>query len=206
VISALGALRAGAARILGRPVTDAETDLFRKYLTLLLKWQKIHRFVGSDDPEWIVRRLLLDSLLFLRVLPADARHVLDVGSGAGIPGIPLKLVRPALSLTMVESRRRRASFLTTVVRELDLTDARVIADRLEAVMSELGDRFDAVVARCAGDLSAILEVGSRIVRPGGGVVVVSGPPEERPLSIGGWIAVDGLRQGEIRRFAVYVRP
>ena len=70
-----------------------------------------HRIIGSTEPDWIVEGLLLDSLLFLRVLSPDVQSILDFGAGAGLPGIPIKIVRPEIELTLLEARRRRASFL-----------------------------------------------------------------------------------------------
>jgi 16S rRNA (guanine527-N7)-methyltransferase len=170
----------------------------------LVKWQGVHRLLGSGEPKWIVQRIFLDSLLFRRVLPAWARDVLDAGSGAGVPGIPLKLVDPGLQLTMVESRQRRASFLSAAIRELSLSETQVIAHRLETVVRESPDRFDAVVARCAGDVGFLFGIGAHLVRPGG-VVIASGPPKEHPLPAGRWVTAPGLTPGEIRRFAVFVR-
>ena len=200
----LTALRAGALRILGRELTDTEADKFCKYLNILIKWQKIHRLVGSSEPSWIVDRIFLDSLLFLRALPSGARKILDVGSGAGVPGLPLKLVIPDLRLTMVESRQRRASFLFTVVRELALPDVRVIPRRLESIVREDADHFEAIVARCAGDVAYLFGLGAHLVERGG-MVIASGPLEEYQLPIGAWITVPGVKRGETRRFAIYRR-
>jgi 16S rRNA (guanine527-N7)-methyltransferase len=203
--TALEALRGGGRKILGRDLTDSEVQQFDKYLNILRKWQTVHRLIGSDEPLWIVNRVVLDSLLFRRVLPADARDVLDAGSGAGIPAIPLKLVQPELRLTMVESRQRRASFLAAAIRELSLSETRLIAGRLEGVVRESSDQFDAVVARCAGDVGYLFGLGAHLVRPGG-VVIASGPPKEHPLPAGQWVTVPGANPGETRRFAVYRRP
>jgi 16S rRNA (guanine527-N7)-methyltransferase len=170
----------------------------------LLKWQKIHRLVGSAEPRWIVENLFLDSLLFLRVLPGDVSTVADLGSGAGLPGVPISIVRPNLSMALIESRERRASFLSTVARELGLDGLRVVNARGETVGNDLAGRFDAVVVRCAGKLAGVLAAAQPLVRPGGGVVVASGPPERRPLPEGGqWVEVDGLRPGAPRRFAIF---
>jgi 16S rRNA (guanine527-N7)-methyltransferase len=171
----------------------------------LQKWQRVHRLIGSDEPIWIVQRVFLDSLLFRRVLPVEARQVLDAGSGAGIPGIPLKLVEPDLRLTMVESRQRRVSFLSGAIRELLLSRTHLVAGRLEALVREAPDQFDAVVARCAGDVGYLFGIGAHLVRPGG-VVIASGPPREHPLPAGQWVTVSGVNPGETRRFAVYHRP
>ena len=200
----LSALRVGARRILDRSLTATEVAKFHKYWNILIKWHRIHRLLGSTEPGWIVDRIFLDSLLFLRVLPPDAKEILDVGSGAGIPGIPLKIVVPDLRLTMIESKQRRASFLSTAARELSLRDVRVISARLESIVCEAADQFDAVVARCAGDVGFLFGLGARLIRPGG-VVIASGPPEEHPLTVGEWMTTPGVRPGEVRRFAVYRR-
>lgn len=202
--SELPGLRVGARRILRRDLTEAEVDQFSNYLNLLLKWQNVHRLLGSSKPSWIVDRIFLDSLLFLRVLPFGTREILDVGSGAGVPGIPLKLVIPDLRLTMVESRQRRVSFLSTAVRELSLRDVKVIPDRLESIVCTASDRFDAVVARCAGDVGYLFGLSAHLARPGG-VVIASGPPQEHRLPVGEWITTPGVKPGETRRFAVYHR-
>lgn len=198
-------LAAGGAAILGRALTSRERDQFDRYLELLIKWQKAHRLVGSADPVWIVEHLFLDSLLFLRLLPSDTRALLDLGSGAGLPGLPIKIVRSEVELTLVESRRRRASFLSTAVRELALKGARVVPHRVEEKLEELEGRFDAVVMRCAGDPGYMIPIAERLVVPKG-LVIGSGPPRARTLTHGDWTTVRGVAPGTTRRFAIYRRP
>jgi len=193
----------GAHEILHRPLTRLEFTRLTKYLDLLLKWQKSQRLVGSTEPGWIVENLLLDSLLFLPVLPFPLRTLLDLGSGAGLPGIPLKIVLNEVQLVLVESRRKRVSFLASVIRELGLEHARVVGRRVEDAMDELEGGFDAVVMRCVGDPGDLLPVASRLVVRPGGVVVASGPPKPRPLPIGDWVTVDAGRGRPVRRFAVF---
>ena len=178
----------GAAEILGRALTDPEQALLANYLNLLMKWQKTQRLVGSSEPAWIVDNVILDSLLFTRLLPAGVRDVIDVGSGAGVPGIPLKVVRGSLSMTLLEARQKRASFLATAVRELGLVGCRVANERLEELQATTGGRFDAAVARCAGDPLDLLRGVLPLMRPGG-IVVASGPPEPRDVDRGAWQAV-----------------
>src|SRR5262245_66447058 len=88
---------------------------------LLIKWQSAHRLVGSAEPLWIVEHLFLDSLLFFKVLPSSARVLADLGSGAGLPDLPLRTVRQDLGVTQHASRRRRATFRMTADRTLPLT-------------------------------------------------------------------------------------
>ena len=202
---ALDVLTSGADVILGRPLSEAETDKFAKYLNLLSKWNRSQRLVGSADPQWIIKRLFLDSLLFLRVLPPEARQVLDLGSGAGLPGIPLKIVRDDACVTLLEARRKRASFLSTVVRELGLRDIRVVNARLDEVAEDLAGQFDAVVMRCAGKFGDLAAPAAKLLGPGG-LIVASGPPSTGPLALGEWVNVRIDEYGAPRRFAVYRLP
>ena len=197
-------LSRGAARILGRALTDLETDRFSKYLELLLKWQKTVRLVGRASPGWIVENLFLDSLLFLRALPQSFTSLLDLGAGAGLPGIPIEIVRPETELVLMEARQRRASFLSTAVRELGLSNAEVVNARAEDVVDRLSNRFDAVVMRCAGKTEALIPLATRFANHVG-CVVVSGPPSRAQSAAGDWIEVAGLpevRAGAPRRFRV----
>ncbi|HXG04998.1 MAG TPA: 16S rRNA (guanine(527)-N(7))-methyltransferase RsmG [Candidatus Binatia bacterium] len=163
---------------------------FARYLELLIDWNRVHRLVGTADPAWIVEKLFLDSLLFVELLPRDAGRIADLGSGAGIPGVPLKIVLPELHVALVESRRKRASFLRTVAREMGLRDVEVVNERIPGVVGWPDRPFDAVVARCAGDPAAIARAGVGLVRPGGPVIIAASPTP-RPGQPGRWVQVRG---------------
>jgi len=199
---ALELLLERAAPILGRSLSLEESSLFSKYLELLLKWQRVHRLVGSSRPEWIVENLFLDSLLFLRVLPHDVTSVVDIGSGAGFPGIPIKIVRSSIEVSLVESRERRGSFLSTVIRECGLQLTSVFVGRAEEVPSSMLRAFGAAIARCAGDPAELRPIASRLVRVGG-LTIFSGPPTRTSGTCGEWVEVEGIRPGSVRRFLVY---
>jgi 16S rRNA (guanine527-N7)-methyltransferase len=195
------ALAAGAERIAGLRLTEQQRESFRKYLKLIEKWQRVQRLVGSTDPAWLVEHLFLDSLLFLRLLPPRARRVADLGSGAGVPGIPIAIVRPDIDLTLIEARQRRVSFLSAAVRELGLAHTRVVEGRAEWLAGQIGGTFDAVLIRCAGGLEEVLPSAVGLTAAGG-VVVASGPPKERPVQIGQWVEVQGIDPSSTRRFLV----
>ena len=127
------------------------------------------------SPREIVHGLFLDSLLFLRVLPPRPLKVVDIGAGSGIPGLPIRLADPAVSLTLIEAKRKRVSFLLAACRELNLSDVEVLEGRAERLVEEapeIAGSFDAAVARAVGDL---LPLACRYLRPGG-VVVLGGSP------------------------------
>jgi 16S rRNA (guanine527-N7)-methyltransferase len=195
----------GAERIVGRPPDDEQLGQFIKYLNLLVKWQYTSRMVGSSEPRWLVDNLILDSLLFLRVVPDGARSLLDFGSGAGVPGVPLRIIRPSLQTTLLESRRRRASFLKAVVRDVPLPGT-VVIDRPAAEAIQGFDRpVDVVVMRCAGSLDDVLPLAEKFVAPGG-LVAASGPPTLARRSGVEWLEVPGIVPGTTRRFALHRRP
>jgi 16S rRNA (guanine527-N7)-methyltransferase len=198
----LDALAAGGAEIVGRPLTALELESFDQYLKLLQKWSRSQRLIGSTDAAWIVENLFLDSLLFLRVLPTKLAAVADVGSGAGLPGIPIKIVRPEVRMTLIESRSKRASFLSAAVRELRLQAIEVVISRAEEVARDRAGEFDAVVMRCAGEFSRLARAIAGLVRPGG-VLAASGPSEPRLLELGDWVSVPGVHKGQVRRFVRY---
>lgn len=126
----------------------------------------------------IVRGLFLDSLLFLSVLPPRPLRLVDIGAGSGIPGLPLRIADPAISLTLIEAKRKRVSFLLTACRELNLPDVSVVEGRAEDLLGAdpaLVQGFDAVVARAVGSEARLLPVALRYLRPGGTVVLAGSP-------------------------------
>jgi 16S rRNA (guanine527-N7)-methyltransferase len=175
----LDALLTAIPIVLGRAPSADEQRRFARYLELLLEWDKVHDLTGLGSARDVVRGLFVDSLLFLTPMP---RHrplrVIDIGSGAGIPGLPLRIVDSGLRLTLVESRRKRVSFLATARRELGLPDVEVREGRAEEVIAqapELGGAFDCAVLRGVRLTSSLLAACGGFLRPGG-TVVASGPP------------------------------
>lgn len=165
-----------------RPLTETEGGKLAKYLELLRKWQRTHRLIGSDEPAWILENVFAHSLCFLEAVPAESRAIADVGSGAGLPGVPIAIVRTDLALTLIEPKQRRASFLSTVVRELELDTTQVASERVEDLGDDYTERFDAVVMRCAGGAPRVHADAFRLLRSGGVLVVsahsAGSPPEE----------------------------
>ena len=188
---------------LGRSMTPTEVVSIDNYMNLLIKWQKSQRLVSSTDREWLVENVITDSVLFFGPLPPTARRVADVGSGAGIPGIPMAIVRPDLDFTLIEARLRRVSFLSTCIRELGLSNTIVVASRVEDIAQGQVDAFDSVVMRCAGRVSRLIPHVMRLLTPDG-LAIASGPPDDRQDE--GAIGIHVERaSGPPRRFRIWRR-
>jgi 16S rRNA (guanine527-N7)-methyltransferase len=147
-----------------------------QYLQLLIKWNRKINLTAEKSHEDILNRHVFDSLQYSRIIAPDCR-VMDIGSGAGFPGIPLKILFPQLHLVLVESQRKRCSFLETVVRELELEQVDVINARAEDVPEDRVGHFDAVVFRAVSDSQACLLLGERFLAPGGTIILKKSPDE-----------------------------
>ena len=169
--------------LLGRAATPAERKAFGRYADLLILWNRTHHLTAFKTRAEIGRGLFLDSLLFRALLPRAPLRVLDIGAGAGIPGVPLRIVEPGLSLTLIESRRKPVSFLHALTRELAIPDVSVHHGRAEGVISEVPEllgKFDVVLSRAVGLDAALIEIAMAYLRIGGRLVA-SGPPVGSPM-------------------------
>jgi 16S rRNA (guanine527-N7)-methyltransferase len=165
--------------VTGSKPTPKQAELFRLYLGLLLSWNRVHRLIGPGSAEDTVRSLLSDAVLFLARVPTEMVKVVDIGAGAGIPGLPMRLVRTDMALTLVESRRKPVSFLSTAKRELGLADVAILEGRAGIVIrdrKDLQSRFDVAVSRGVG--LAIVHAAWAYLKPGG-LFLAGGAPKQR---------------------------
>jgi 16S rRNA (guanine527-N7)-methyltransferase len=169
--------------VLGSRSTERHERTFRQYLELFLRWNQVHRMTALASPAAIVRDLFIDSLLFLKVLPQRRPlTVVDLGAGAGIPGLPMRLADPSLALCLVESKRKRVSFLRTACRELGLDEVTVVEGRAEAVAKldpALRATFDVAVARAVARIEHLEPLAMPYLKPGG-LLIVSAALEAAP--------------------------
>ena len=138
------------------------------YLELLIRWNASYNLTAVRDPLEMVTRHLLDSLAVLPFVRGSS--LADLGTGAGIPGIPLALARPDLEVHLVDSNGKKARFLREAVRQLKLEKARVIEGRVEAVSG----RFDCITARAFASLADMLDWGGHLLAPGGRWLALKG--------------------------------
>ena len=123
-----------------------------RYLALLGEWNAVHNLTAIRDPADQVTKHLLDSLAILPWVPERGR-LLDVGTGAGLPGIPLALARPTLAVTLLDSRNKKARFCQAAIAALGLTNASVVHARAE---DHCAEPYDAIVSRAVGSLAELV--------------------------------------------------
>ena len=173
----------GGAQELGIRLGTEQIGAFRLYLEEVLRWSERMNITALMTPADIIREGFLDSLACLALIPNDARHILDVGSGAGFPALPLAIVRNDLDFTLVEASRKKVTFLKHIARRLGLRHVRVWYGRVEAMEGGLlaAEAYDVALARAVapvGDQAALV---FSFLRPGGvflAQVGSGGVPEE----------------------------
>lgn len=174
-------LRAGG-QSLALELDTRVLGLLSRYLDVLLLWNRRINLTAVREPGAIVDKHLIDSLAVLPHVPASACTLLDVGSGAGLPGVVLAAARPELRVTLVESNRKKAAFLQAVRREVPLPNLEVWAERIETVQGRADFRpFDVAISRATWDVTTWLSIGSLLVRPKSGVVLAMEGAERAPL-------------------------
>ena len=184
-------VRGGAQLGLAMDVAGVERLLV--YLAELMKWSRRVNLIARDTPETrVVETHFLDSLTLLPFLDgAGEVHLLDVGSGAGFPGLALACVRPDARFTLCEPRQKRVSFLRHVVRTLGLANVEVVADRVEAQASAWQGRFTHITSRAVAEPAAFLPLVRPLVTPATRVLLMLARAE-------GLAGIDHLASGPWR--------
>ncbi len=161
---------------LGMQIAPEIRQKFVDFLDLIEKWNRVHNLTAVRDKKAMVSSHVLDSLAIAPHL--QAATVLDVGSGAGLPGIPLALVWPKAHVTLLDSNHKKAAFLRQATIELGLKNVAVVCERVEAWKST--DQYDVVVSRAFSDLAEFLKLAGRHCTKQGTLAAMKGvyPHEE----------------------------
>lgn len=147
-------------------LSEEGLDLLLRYLAELLKWRQKVNLIARDTPEpQVVENHFLDSLSLLPLVQGPEVHLLDVGSGAGFPGLVLACVLPQARFTLVEPRQKRVSFLRHVIRTLGLRNVEVVADRIEPHLHEWQGRFTHITSRAVAEPGLFLPLIRDLVGP-----------------------------------------
>jgi 16S rRNA (guanine527-N7)-methyltransferase len=136
--------------------SDKQVQQIQQYMGMLLKWNEAVNLTAIRAPLEILYRHFCESMFAASQVSLDTGRLADVGSGGGFPGLPLKLLRPELEVFLVESNVKKATFLAEVIRDLGLTDARVLVSRYQELAEELTP-LDFVCSRAVGEFATFLD-------------------------------------------------
>ena len=156
---------------MGIALPEGGIDRLAQYLRLLEKWNRVHNLTAVRDPEQMVALHILDSLSILPNV-ANARRLVDVGTGAGLPGIPLAVARPDLPVALLASSHKKATFLEQARVELSLGNVEVVCERVERWNPEA--KFDVAVSRAFAELADFVQGARHLVAPGGALLAMKG--------------------------------
>ncbi|MBM3137791.1 MAG: 16S rRNA (guanine(527)-N(7))-methyltransferase RsmG [Chloroflexi bacterium] len=170
-------LRVWASDLLNLEFNDEQLNAFQRFSGLLVEWNEKINLTAIKEKKEIFIKHFLDSLTCLKILPRSGDYsLIDLGTGAGFPGIPLMIINPAIHLTLADSVRKKVDFCHTVVKELGLTGVQIIHTRAEDLgqEKETRERFDWTVARAVADLPILAEYMLPLTKVGGHALVMKG--------------------------------
>lgn len=185
--------------------TEEQVNQFYKYMNLLLEWNEKINLTAITDPNEVILKHFIDSLTINKYIKENST-LADVGTGAGFPGIPLKILRPDLKITLVDSLNKRINFLNEVINKLNLVNIETVHSRIEDFGKDKKYResFDFVTARAVANLAVLSEYLLPIAKVGGQCVCMKGSSVEEELSNGkNAIKVLG---GKIKNIDEFVLP
>ena len=182
---------------LGLP-TDAIPQL-QQYAKLLLETNKVMNLTAITDPADVATLHFLDCAALLTLADFHGKTVVDVGTGAGFPGMPLRLVEPTIRLTLLDSLGKRIHFLQTVCDELGLTDVACIHGRAEEFAAEHRGSYDLAVSRAVASLPVLAELSLPLVKVGGSFLAMKSVDSDQELAAAGTL---GGETAQVRDYAI----
>lgn len=194
-------LQEGAAKF-GVKLDEVTIDALLRYKRILLEWnEKMNLTAIEEDRDFIIKHFV-DSLSIMPFLK-DGQSIIDVGTGAGFPGLPLKVANPSLNIVLLDSLEKRVGFLNTVIAELHLSGIRAVHSRAEdaGMSAEYRERHDAAVARAVASLPVLLEYCLPLVKVGGIFIAMKSSSEEAGIS-GRALDILGGRVEDIKDFVL----
>jgi len=167
---------AAAAKKLGIALNAAQLLQFESYQQALLMWNAKINLISEKSAQEIERRHFLDSLTALQFIAKKTSRIVDIGCGAGFPGIPLKIAAPDLELYLLETNRKKVSFLKHIIRLINLHSTFVLHDRVENSLKNTAWKnfFDILISRAAFKLPEMLSYGAFFLAPGGTLIALKG--------------------------------
>lgn len=179
-----------AAAAMGVALSDAAVDKLLAYQALMIKWNRTYNLTAIRDPEEMLVHHLLDSLVVAPLLPHGPLTLADVGSGGGLPGIPLAIARPEIQVTLIETSSKKSAFQQQVKIELGLSNVSIYSGRVEEYANKAS--FDAVISRAFAELADFVTWSGDLAKPDGRLYAMKGiyPDAEVAALPAGWAVLN----------------
>ncbi|PKM72119.1 MAG: 16S rRNA (guanine(527)-N(7))-methyltransferase RsmG [Firmicutes bacterium HGW-Firmicutes-16] len=188
---------------LGLPFTEEMSERFQKYYDYLTEKNAVMNLTAIEGVEATARLHFLDCAALCSVFDFSNASVIDVGTGAGFPGLPLKVAEPSISLTLLDSHKKRMDFLEETCLRLGLSDVRCICERAEETVDDIGGSYEVVVSRAVARLNILCELCMPFVHVGGVFIAMKGPDcEEELKEATRAIAILGGKTPEIKKYTI----
>ncbi len=170
------------ARMLGIELNENQIEMFYNYMNLLIEWNEKMNLTAIIEPKEIILKHFIDSITIKQYVKEND-EVLDIGTGAGFPGIPLKIVEENSKITLLDSLNKRITFLQEVINKLNLKDIRGIHSRAEEFVKQKGERekYDIVTSRAVARLNVLLEYMLPFTKIGGSCICMKANNTEEEL-------------------------
>lgn len=163
-------------------LSDEQIESYKTYSKLLQEWNKVMDLTAIDEEEQIIEKHFYDSLISAKYFKYENQTLLDIGSGAGFPGLVLAIAFPNLNITLLEPTLKRCNFLNAVINELGLKNVNVINDRAENFISTKREAYDLVTSRAVSRLNMLLELSIPFLRVNGYMIALKGKNAELELN------------------------
>ena len=188
------ALNSGLLELTGQAPDPRQEATLLSYLALLERWNKTYNLTAIKDPMQMVTRHLLDSL---SVAPwIKGRRLLDAGTGAGLPGIPLAVTKPGLEVTLLDSSGKKIRFLNHVRRELGLDNITIVQERLESYSAET--RYQAIICRAFTSLASFARAARHLAVAPSRLLAMKGRfPQSELQDLPGWVHIDSVEKLDV---------
>lgn len=154
------------------PLSETQKQQFIRYYEILIEWNKVMNLTAITDFDEVVQKHFIDSLTIVKAMPIENQKIIDIGTGAGFPGIPLKIAFPSTKIVLLDSLNKRINFLNEVIKTLDLKDIETIHGRAEdyGKNPQYREKFDICVSRAVANLSSLSEYCIPFVKMGGSFI------------------------------------
>ena len=161
--------------------TEEQLQKFYKYMNLLIEWNEKINLTAIVEPKEIILKHFIDSLTIIKYIELN-KSVIDIGTGAGFPGIPIKIMREDLDITLLDSLNKRIHFLNEVIQKLELKNITAVHARIEEYGTKNREKYDVVTARAVSKLNILLEYAIPLAKPQKYFISLKGHIEEEIIN------------------------